>query len=247
MPLRLGNGRRHVAPVILLSGYAFIAGIMLAIGMLLTNMLDGSVGRWDNHVNRWFVTQRTGWANTVSSVASFMLDTFPVIALAACVVLFLVLLHHRRAALVLVFGLGLEITVFLSVTFVVARPRPDVPRLSSTPSTSSFPSGHTAAAVVLYGGIALIVHYCSRSGWLRVVAWIAAVSVVVIVGVARVYRGMHHPSDVMVGAAFGVSCLWVSVLAVRAIPARDPARDAHEDTRAEPRPQGTPREWEVVA
>jgi undecaprenyl-diphosphatase len=229
-----------------------ITGFLLAIGLLLTHVLDGSVGRWDNHVNRWFVTQRTGWANGVSSVASFMLDTVPVVAVAACAVLILVLLHHRRAALVLVFGLGLEITVFLSVTYPVARPRPDVPRLSSTPSTSSFPSGHTAAAVVLYGGIALVIHYLSRRRPVRVAAWGVAVSIVLIVAVSRVYRGMHHPSDVMIGAVYGAGCLWVAVLAVRAIPAHEPSLEAHDARRAAPDSEPTPRdrraaEWEVVA
>jgi membrane-associated phospholipid phosphatase len=63
---------------------------------------------------------------------------------------------------------------------------------------------------------------------------------------------MHHPSDVMIGAVYGASCLWVAVLAVRAIPARDPSLDAHDSGRAAPDSEGTPgtrpaADWEVVA
>jgi undecaprenyl-diphosphatase len=115
-----------------------------------------------------------------------------------------------------------EITVFLSVTFVVARPRPAVVRLNSTPATSSFPSGHTAAATVLFVGIAIIVLGCTPRVWLRVAAWLLAVVTVANVAFARVYRGLHHPTDVMVGALFGLACLAVAALAVRAA-----TRDAH--------------------
>ena len=56
-----------------------------------------------------------------------------------------------------------------------ARP-PVVHRLDTAPPTSSFPSGHTAAAVVLYVGLALIVTATrAQSGRARIVAWVVAV------------------------------------------------------------------------
>jgi undecaprenyl-diphosphatase len=69
---------------------------------------------------------------------------------------------------------------------------------------------------VLYGAIALAVQSCTRNTVARVFAWSAAVAVTVSVGLSRVYRGMHHPTDVIVGAAFGVACLWVATRSVRA-------------------------------
>ena len=106
--------------------------------------------------------------------------------------------------------------MFLSVTFVVARPRPDVHRLNSTPATSSFPSGHTAAATVLFVGIALIVACCTRNTLARAASAFVAAALVVAVGFSRVYRGLHHPTDVIVGILFGLACLACAALAVRA-------------------------------
>jgi undecaprenyl-diphosphatase len=148
---------------------------------------------------------------------TFMLDTFPVVGIAVVAVALLAWRRRLREASVIAVGLILEILVFLSVTFVVARPRPAVPRLSSTPMTSSFPSGHTAAAVVLYGGIALAIHVGTRNGVVRFMAWVVAAAIVIGVGTGRVYRGMHHPTDVIVGACFGVACLWCAWLAVRGL------------------------------
>ncbi|MDQ1520956.1 MAG: hypothetical protein QOI55_2029, partial [Actinomycetota bacterium] len=147
----------RTALVVTAIGYALLTAAMLAIGLLLTHALDGSVGRWDDHANRWLVERRSAGWDHITAVATWIVNTLQVIAAAAVVVALLWFRHRWREAAFLTIALVLEITVFLSVNFVVDRPRPDVPRLNKTPSTSSFPSGHTAAATVLFVGIALIV------------------------------------------------------------------------------------------
>ena len=80
------------------------------------------------------------------------------------------------------------------------------------PSTSSFPSGHVAAGVVLYGGLVVIAASITES---KAVARVAAIPAVVVVGYvasARVYEGVHHPTDVIGGAVLGVGALFVAGL-----------------------------------
>src|SRR5262249_42916360 len=143
-------------------------------------------------------------------------NTEPVVVASVVLVAFLGVRKHFREAAFLALALLIEITAFLSVTFVVARPRPDVVRLNSTPATSSFPSGHTAAATVLFVGIAIIVICCSARTLARLATSVLAACVIVAVAFARVYRGLHHPTDVFVGAVFGFACLAVAGLAIRA-------------------------------
>ena len=112
-------------------------------------------------------------------------------------------------------GLTLELSAFLAVNALVDRNRPDVPRMGSTPSTGSFPSGHTAATLVLYGAIALFGSETGRAWVGRALAWVAAATVPLVVGFARVYRGFHHPTDVLFGYVLGCAVLVVAVLAVR--------------------------------
>jgi membrane-associated phospholipid phosphatase len=204
-------------------GYAVLTVVLLGIGFLLTHPLNSTVGRWDEHVNEYFARHRTTGADAITSVATSSMNTVPVIAVAALLTGILVLRRRIREAAFLVAALVVEITVFLSVTFVVARPRPSVPRLNATPSTSSFPSGHTAAATVLLVGSAIIVSCCTSKWALRALSALAAVAVAGIVGFARVYRGLHHPTDVFVGALFGLACLGVAALAVRTVRDRAPA------------------------
>ena len=201
-------------------GYVSLTVGLLLVGVVLMHVLDGTVGRWDEHVNEWLANRRTQDWNDITQVATKMVETLPVILAAAVVTGILALARRWREAAMFVLALVLEITVFLSVTFVIGRPRPDVPRLNSTPSTSSFPSGHTAAATVFTVGVVLIVFSCTRNRVARALTVIVALVFPVLVGFSRVYRGMHHPTDVFVGYLFGLCCLFVAVAAVRTVPAR---------------------------
>jgi len=214
---RDGAARRYARPVaVAVTGYVCIAIALLGIGVLLTHALSGSVGRWDEHVNRYFARRRSTVWNDGTRAATSSFNTVPVVLTAASVVGFLALRRRFREAIFLVLALLIEISAFLSVTFVVARPRPDVARLNSTPSTSSFPSGHTAAATVLFVGIAVIVACCTVNLFARVASSVLAAIVVSAVGFGRVYRGLHHPTDVFVGALLGIACLVVAGMAIRA-------------------------------
>jgi membrane-associated phospholipid phosphatase len=216
-------------------GYVALTAVMIGIGLLLTHALAGSVGKWDQHVSQHFARHRTSGWNDDTKVATSAVNTLPVIVLAAVVVAFLALLRRWREAVFLTIALILEITVFLSVNFVVDRPRPAVSRLNATPSTSSFPSGHTAAATVLFVGIAVIVACCTRNSVARLVSALLGVAFAGMVGFARVYRGLHYPTDVFAGALFGLGCLAVAAIAVRAASRRtartgkraDPASEAY--------------------
>jgi undecaprenyl-diphosphatase len=217
---------------IVAGGYAVLLASMLIIGFSLTH-LDSSVGRWDASVNRWFEGHRTDTWNSITGVATWFVNTEPAIGLAVVITVGLALRARWREAAMLWIALSLELLVFLSVTYLVGRPRPDVVRLNSSPSTGSFPSGHTAAATVLCAGLAIIVVCCTSKSSVRLVAFVFAVIAATTIGFARVYRGLHHPTDVFVGALLGVGCLVFAVLAVRAFGVR---KSGAEDEQSTPAP-----------
>lgn len=198
-------------------GYLVMTALLLGLGLIITKLLvDGPVQSWDDSVERWFVTQRTTALNSASSVGSALGATFTVIGIAVAVSIVLALVRHWRQLGFLVAGLTVEASVALTTSILVNRPRPDVVRLDAAPPTASFPSGHTAAAVVLYVSLALLLTSSVRSAAVRALAWVLAIAVPIFVGASRLYRGMHQPTDVMGSVVLGVGSLLFALLAVRA-------------------------------
>jgi undecaprenyl-diphosphatase len=196
------------------SGYMVICLLFTAVGLLVTHQLD-VLTRWDESVNRWFAENRTEATNSWTSHATKVANTSGILIALVIAAIVLLVLRHRWAVLVLLLALCIELLTFLTVNYFVARPRPEVVRLGELPSTSSFPSGHTAAMLALYGGLATLMSARFRSHIVVIVCWVVAVLATAMIGFARVYRGMHHPSDVMAGALLGLAALGVAVLAVR--------------------------------
>jgi membrane-associated phospholipid phosphatase len=223
-------------------GYLVMTSILVVLGLILTKLLlDGPVGRWDASIDRWFFEVRTTGFDALTEWGSRLGDTFTVIGIAAVVVVILAIGRHWAHIAFLVGALVLEVTSFVTTTFVIDRERPTVPHLDEGPPTSSFPSGHAAASIVLYVGIAIITTSLVRNRIVRALVWILAVALPVAVALSRLYRGMHHPTD-MVGSVVGaVGCMAFALLATRTGVA------VHEATEEEPASAPEPLPAETTA
>lgn len=190
--------------------------VMVLTGLLVTRVL-GHVSPMsaEDGIDRLLAAHRTGWANDASGELSTIGNT---VGAATAAIIAMVLARwicgRWHESLYFAFAAVLEVAVFLVTTLVVHRPRPGVPELDHSPPTSSFPSGHTAAALALYGAAALLIARRTRRRGRRRLPWLLLL-VPIAIGVARLYRGMHHPSDVVAGALLGALCVaaaWHSVL-----------------------------------
>jgi membrane-associated phospholipid phosphatase len=211
--IRGGVGRRARtggALARLLAVAVLLWAALSSVGYLLTHALrDTSFEHSDGSIDRWFASHRSAPWNTITHWLTYGAETITVIA--AGLVFFVgmrIHLHRWRVSLFLLAALAGEVTIFVSTTLVIDRNRPHVAHLDSAPPTSSFPSGHMAAAVALYGALAIIAVHASNRSLLRAIAVTAAVLVPVCVAFARLYRGMHYPTDVVGGAV--LSLVWLA-------------------------------------
>lgn len=209
MTTRSGTGKRRTRLLWLVPAQA--VG-MVALGLFVTGVPAGHrLLATEDRVTDAFAARRTPWAGSLSEWLSVVASTEGVVGVTLVGVICLLVLPRTPRWVDAVFlgaSVAAQSAVFLVVTMCVDRPRPDVPRLDGAPPTSSFPSGHVGASVALYGGLATLVWTRVRGPW-RYVAAALLVLVPPVVGLSRMYRGMHHPSDVAGGLANGVATLLV--------------------------------------
>ena len=115
----------------------------------------------------------------------------------------------RRAAIWLVVTLAGALVLDLTLKFAFHRPRP-VPFFGPIPRTYSFPSGHSLFSFCFYGVLAGLLAGRVRSMSARLLIWLVAALLVLLIGLSRIYLGVHYPSDVFAGYLAGT--IWAATM-----------------------------------
>jgi membrane-associated phospholipid phosphatase len=190
---------------------ACLVVLMVGLGYLVVEVLPSTaIGRWDAEVPRRLVEYRQQQGISESKLVTMLSETQTIIVLTVlAAAVFRWKFGRWRESLVVIYAVIGETAIFMATTLLIDRPRPNVPHLDTAPPTSSFPSGHTAAAVCFYGSVAIILWH-NRHRWVGVLAVLVGVVVPLAVASSRVYRGMHYPTDVLAGALLGA--IWLTVV-----------------------------------
>lgn len=102
---------------------------------------------------------------------------------------------------------GALLSVFLKLGF--DRPRPDLVEHLTHATSSSFPSGHATLSAVVYLTLGLLMAHAHERYRIRLLIVVGALTVTMLVGISRVYLGVHWPTDVVAGWCLGAA--WAAV------------------------------------
>jgi membrane-associated phospholipid phosphatase len=213
--------------VVMLASLAAVALLSIGLGLFTTRVLEhtSGIGAADEHFNTWLAAHRTSSRTEASLVGSIVAGGVVLPIVVGSIALVAALLRKWRIAAFAVFALGVESASYRATTLVVHSHRPRVARLEHLPVNASYPSGHTAAALAVYGGLVLLLTSRFTNGVFRGTAWTMAAAVVAFVALSRMYRGMHHPLDVGGGVVVGIAALIAVVFACRTAGAAADARN----------------------
>ncbi len=218
------HSRQHArSAAAIVVAWVLILGIIVGVGELVTKDGNGNV-LGDQTIPHWLAAHRTPgltrWSLIFTTVGGT--QAILIVSLATCVVFLAITRHWRPVIYVAAVMVG-ELGAFLAAAAVVKRPRPDVPHLDHHLPTSAYPSGHEAATCCLYIAVAILVIGHAR-GWWRWLFLIPAVVMPVLVALSRMYRGEHHPTDVLGSLLF--SALWLTATSLLIKPNADNRRDS---------------------
>ena len=188
------------------------AALVFALFIKITSeLLEHEVSGLDRTILIGFAKARTPWL-TVMAVDLTALGSVTLVVLISTVALcVLLLLKDRMAALQLVaasVGAGILTS---AVKNYIDRPRPEEVTQLIQVSGFSYPSGHSLAAASLYLTVAILVcRHPQRTGH-QIAILTMTVAIILLVGVSRIYLGVHYPSDVASGISLGTA--WALLLA----------------------------------
>lgn len=210
-PRTLGHLAARLVP-----GWVLICVVITTIGWLVTGPMKNV---WpmtaEDGINTGLEAARVPFWNTVTYLLGWLGATAPVVGCAVVAALVLRTQLHRWAEAVFVLAAPLgQSAVFFVTQLLITRDRPDVERLDNSPPTSSFPSGHSSAAMSLWWGLTIVVLRVMKPSPRRTALALVFAAIPPCVVFARLYRGMHHPTDV---AASLVNASLILVLTDRVV------------------------------
>jgi undecaprenyl-diphosphatase len=196
----------------LLSGALALVALGWAFAEISDEVLEGETKNFDDRV---LMALRDS-ANAADPLGPAWLEEFgrDMTAMGGVLVLstvtlavlgFLLIQRKNHAALFLAMATGgaLIASLFLKSSF--DRPRPDlVPHLSHV-MTSSFPSGHSMLSAAVYLTLGAMLARMSQQKRLKLYFLGLAMLITLLVGVSRVYMGVHYPTDVLAGWTIGLA------------------------------------------
>jgi membrane-associated phospholipid phosphatase len=238
---RLAHRLRHlpslfVSWVVANAGVVVLAAIVVALGFFVTKVLLASdaIVTADQWLPIWVEGQRTPFLDDASYVTSHLADRYVLIPLIGVVLAFLIIRRRWRMGSFVLQAALAEILCYALVTYFVTRQRPPVEQMDPFNLTHSYPSGHVAAAVATYGALTLLVAAHFKDIRMRVFVWTFGAMFPLVVAASRIYRGEHHPIDVIAGALMGAGALCVALFAGRtARRVAELRKERHAEARAE--------------
>lgn len=172
----------------------------------------------DYEIGSFFYSMRTPMRTDIAKGITFLADREAQTIVTVVSVIALLLVKKWRT------GLWYGLTVLIGsdllnsvVKEVYERARPDQIDHLVEQGGYSFPSGHAMGSMIVYGGLLFILirFLNSRRGGLNTVKWVLGLFIgilILLIGLSRIYLGVHYPSDVISGFSLGITWLSLSIV-----------------------------------
>jgi undecaprenyl-diphosphatase len=206
----------------LLVGFVLVAMLLLGFGLLASEVVEGDTKAFDERILRFFrapadplLPAGPAWLKDamrdITALGSTSVLTIIVVGAAG----YLAVSGLRHAAAMVLSSVGLGVLLSNSLKAAFSRPRPEFIPPDILVFTASFPSGHATLSAVVYLTLGALL--CRTQSSLAVKTYILCFAALLtgLVGLSRIYLGVHWPTDVvagwLVGGTWAILC-WLTMI-----------------------------------
>ncbi len=163
--------------------------------------------------NETLMNGRNSYLNVIFRILTYFGSS---VLLFASAILMLIFVKNKKVGFGLLGGLAGASLLNLLIKYTVRRPRPTMPMVIKEIGYS-FPSAHAMLSFVFFGLLIYFVLKNINKKWLKISLTVLFSLIVIIVGVSRIYLGVHFTSDIIAGYLLGLPVVCITILSLDAI------------------------------
>lgn len=187
---------------------SFIFLLLFIVVLIL--FLSDKLTSFDTVIYDYIISFRNNEMDYIMKSITQFGNTVPVIII---ILALMITLTKRKEVFLIGFNTILTVSSNQILKHIICRPRPDHIRLI-TEHGYSFPSGHSMIAVCLYGLLIYLINKKIKNKILRIIITIFLITLIIGIGISRIYVGVHYPSDVLGGYLLSLSILIFNITIV---------------------------------
>ena len=208
---------RSLEELVPYASLAIIAALLFGFGKLAGEVLDGDTHSFDERVLRSLRNPADladpigpAWLESVVRDITSLGSVSVLTIMTLSVVIYLLIDGKRAAAAFVLFAIAGGAVLSELLKHVFARPRPELVAHLVDVHTMSFPSGHAMSSAVTFLTLGALLTRVQTRWRLKIYSLSLAIFLTILVGLSRLYLGVHWPTDVLAGwcagAAWAMGC-----------------------------------------
>lgn len=207
--LSLLDPARQESVPLLISATLLVGGAWLFLGVVQDVVSNDPLVQVDHAIYDWLQGLRTGWGDDLMVTVTQLGSAYVMIAVIATVSLWFAITRRWRTLAYWIAAAGFAELLVLVLKYAIGRARPETGY--SSVDEFSFPSGHAALSIVVYGFLAVLLGH-RKTGWQKTAYALIAAATFLLIAFSRLYLGAHWFSDVL--ASLGLGIAWIALLSI---------------------------------
>lgn len=151
--------------------------------------------------------------NVSTPIAKFMTNFGGAIFVISLTTILFFVIKDKKIGISIITNLGIVTILNQIIKFIMQRPRPTEFRIIEE-TGYSFPSGHSMISMAFYGYLIYLIYKYVKNKYIKWISIILLSILICVIGISRIYLGVHYTSDVLGGFLISISYLIIYISVV---------------------------------
>ncbi len=197
---------------VIIKNYRFIIMFICIIFFvaILEDILDYEIKNFDV---LWYHIISKSISESITPIARIITKFGNAESLIFITIVLCFVIKNKKINWAIIINLACSTILNFTLKNIIQRPRPDEYRIINE-NGYSFPSGHSMVSMAFYGFLIYLIYKNVKNKYIKTISILLLFTLIILIGVSRIYLGVHYASDVIGGFLLAISylVLYVGIL-----------------------------------